>query len=107
MQPGKALVLGSITLTQEKVTMDPPKETKHPAMLVTYLLLPLVYAVVGFVLWPGSSYPPEVKTMVITAIVSGVLGTIVGFWMGTSLGSSRKTDAMNAAIANSTQGEPK
>ena len=72
-------------------------ETKEfwvqPAFWVTVLLLPLVYGVVYAVLYlPG--FTDEVKAMVVASVVSGLLGSIAGFWLGTSWSSSRKTDAL-------------
>jgi hypothetical protein len=71
---------------------------KQPAFWITVLLLPLPYLVVTSVLgiWPQTGvYSDEIKIMVITAIISGVLSGITGFWLGTSFSSSRKTEIMN------------
>lgn len=58
--------------------------------LATLALLPLVYMVVWHVL--TESYAVEIKSMVIGAVVSGVLQTIAQFWLGTSASSQRKTE---------------
>ena len=72
-------------------------ETKEfwvqPAFWVTVLLLPLVYGVVYAVLY-REGFTDEVKAMVVASVVSGLLGSIAGFWLGTSWSSSRKTDAL-------------
>lgn len=71
---------------------------KQPAFWITLLLLPLPYAVVSSVLgiWPtGLSYSDEIRVMVVTAVISGVLSGITGFWLGTSFSSSRKTEMLN------------
>ena len=67
---------------------------KQPAFWITFLLLPLVYGVVGSVMgWFGAAvFTQEVKIMVVSAVMSGVLGGIMGFWMGTSWSSARKTE---------------
>lgn len=69
---------------------------KQPAIWVTAALMPLVYITVMSVLGlmgPGN-FTEETKVMVITAIVSGVLSGITGFWLGTSFSSSRKTELL-------------
>jgi hypothetical protein len=70
---------------------------KQPAFWITILLLPLPYAVVSSVLgiWPtGLNYSDEIRVMVVTAVISGVLSGITGFWLGTSFSSSRKTELL-------------
>lgn len=60
------------------------------AGLITAALLPLVYMVVWLVL--TGKFNPEVQSMVIGAVVSGVLSAISGFWLGSSASSQRKTE---------------
>ena len=50
--------------------------------------LPLVYLVVWRVL--AGPFSAEVQSMVIGAVVSGVLSSITGFWLGSSASSQRK-----------------
>ena len=57
---------------------------------ITAALLPLVYIVVWKVL--TGQFSPEVQSMVIGAVVSGVLSSITGFWLGSSASSQRKTE---------------
>lgn len=66
----------------------------NPAMWMSVLLLPMVYIVVVAVVAGGTEFSDEIKVMVVTAVVTGVLGSITGFWLGTSFGSARKTDAL-------------
>lgn len=70
---------------------DAPAFWKQPAFYITILLLPLVYGTVYQVL-TAASYSDEIRIMVVTAIVSGVLSGITGFWMGTSFSSARKSE---------------
>lgn len=70
---------------------DAPAFWKQPAFYITLLLLPLVYGTVYQVL-TAASYSDEIRIMVVTAIVSGVLSGITGFWMGTSFSSARKSE---------------
>lgn len=57
---------------------------------ITAALLPLVYIVVWFVL--TGTFSSDVQSMVIGAVVSGVLSAITGFWLGSSASSQRKTE---------------
>lgn len=57
---------------------------------VTAALLPLVYMVVWRVL--TGPFSAEVQSMVVGAVVSGVLSAVTGFWLGSSAGSVRKTE---------------
>ena len=53
-------------------------------------MLPLIYMVVWRVL--TGPFSIEIQSMVIGAVVSGVLQAIVQFWLGTSASSQRKTE---------------
>lgn len=64
---------------------------RQPAFWITVALLPLVYGVVWLAL-TSDAMPSEVKSMVVATVVSGVLGAITGFWLGTSFSSQRKTE---------------
>ena len=65
----------------------------NPAVIVAVLVLPLVYMVVSAVVFGvgGQAWSDDVKTLTVTAILSGALGSITGFFLGSSLGSQRKT----------------
>lgn len=64
-----------------------------PALWVAGALIPLVYIVVVAVMF-GSDWTMEVKAMVVSSIISLVLGSITGFFLGTSYGSQQKTQMM-------------
>ena len=64
--------------------------------VATAAMLPLIYMVVWRVL--TGPFSIEIQSMVIGAVVSGVLQAIVQFWLGTSASSQRKTER-EAAIA--------
>ena len=77
---------------------------KLPAIWVTAALLPLAYIVVMAVLgiklpYLGTvtdvAFDSEIRAMVIAAVISGVLGGITGFWLGTSFSSQRKTEIIS------------
>jgi len=69
---------------------------KNPAVIVAILVLPLVYMVVSAVVFGagGQTWSDDVKTLTVTAILSGALGSITGFFLGSSLGSQRKTNIL-------------
>lgn len=62
----------------------------HVSLAITAALLPLVYLTVYYVL--VGDFAAEVKSMVVGAVVSGVLSSITGFWLGSSASSQRKTE---------------
>lgn len=64
---------------------------KSPALWVTAGLLPLAYIVVGAVLF-GEGWTPEIKAMVVSSVISIVLGGVSGYYLGTSYGSQKKTE---------------
>ena len=57
---------------------------------VTAAILPLVYWVTWRVL--TGPFSVEVKSMVVVAVVSGGLGAVTGFWLGSSASSQRKDE---------------
>lgn len=67
---------------------------KNPAFLMATALLPLLYMVAVEILFnpSGQAWSDDIKMMFVTAIISGLLGSITGFFLGSSLGSQRKTE---------------
>jgi len=68
---------------------------RNMALWVTIMLLPLVYITVVAVLFTGD-WTSETKAMVVAAVISGVLGAITGYWLGTSFSSAKKDDRLGA-----------
>lgn len=62
-----------------------------PALWISIALLPLVYMVVGAVLF-GSGWTNDIRAMVVSSIISLVLGSVTGFFLGTSYGSQNRAD---------------
>ena len=62
-----------------------------PALWISAALLPLVYIVVGAVVFM-SGWPQDVRTMVVSSVLSLVLGAVTGYYLGTSYSSARKTE---------------
>ncbi len=67
-----------------------------PALWVSAALLPLVYLVVAAVLF-DEGWTNDIRAMVVSSIISLVLGSVTGFFLGTSYGSQRRADAMVGA----------
>ena len=64
--------------------------------IVAVLLLPLIYMTVATVLGliGTTKFSTEIQSMVVTAVVSGTLGTMVGYFLGSSSGSAQKTEQL-------------
>lgn len=72
----------------------PPQ--RNVALIVAGFLTPLLYIVVIAVTFDlGGAWSDEMRSVVVTAIVTGLLGSITGFFLGSSYGSGRKTDMLN------------
>lgn len=71
-------------------TESPTSFWKSPALIVTGALLPLLYITVIMVLKgdPSSGFTSEMKSMAVSAVISGILGGTVGFWLGSSFTTS-------------------
>ena len=61
-----------------------------PAFWISMSLLPLLYGTVYLVLTGADpSFSGELKAAISSAVVTGILGAIVGFWLGASFTTSR------------------
>ncbi len=67
----------------------------NPALWVSAAVLPLVYYVVYRVIGAEQGvFSEEIRVMVVTAVISGVLGSVTGFWLGSSASSRHKDEAL-------------
>ena len=63
---------------------------KMPAFWVTAMLMPLLYGTVYLVLTGGAEFfSSEVRAAIASAVVTGVLGGCIGFWLGSSYTTSK------------------
>jgi len=63
---------------------------KMPAFWVTAMLMPLLYGTVYLVLTgDADSFSSEVRAAIASAVVTGVLGGCIGFWLGSSYTTSK------------------
>lgn len=74
----------------DQAAMQQGKPWLSPALWVAVLILPLVYLVVAAVMF-GEGWTNDIRAMVVSSIISLVLGSITGFFLGTSYGSQQKT----------------
>lgn len=65
---------------------------RNPAFVIALAILPLVYMVATSILFGvgQQTWSDDIKMMFVTAVVSGALGSITGFFLGSSLGSQKK-----------------
>jgi muramidase (phage lysozyme) len=68
---------------------------KNPGFIMACLLSPLIYMVVYKTMW-DPTFSEQLKTVVVTAVLSGLLGALTGFYFGSSLSSAKKDDALVA-----------
>lgn len=69
---------------------------KNPAFIVSMVLLAPVYAVIGSVIGLyGVQWDDNVK-MLVVGIISNVVSGTMGFWLGSSFGSQKKTDSLTS-----------
>ena len=74
----------------DQAAMQQGKPWMSPALWVAVLILPLVYLVVAAVMF-GEGWTNDIRAMVVSSIISLVLGSITGFFLGNSYGSQQKT----------------
>lgn len=109
MNPLEARVLSAITLSQPEQPMPPNPPPPVPywqqgSFAITLVLMPILYYVVGVVLWPGNGYSVELKSIVITAALISTVAAITGFWLAGSHGS--KPSGSDDDPGRSTKPEP-
>jgi hypothetical protein len=62
------------------------------------LILPAIYLVIAAVLF-GDGWSDTVRTMVVTAVISGGLATVVNYFLGSSAGSKASGDVVREIAA--------
>lgn len=69
---------------------------KNPAFIIAMVLTPLIYMVAVELLFnpSGQNWSDDIKMMFVTAIVSGLLGSVTGFFLGSSFGSQKKDESL-------------
>ena len=67
---------------------------KNSAFIFWMTVVPLVYGGVYAVLFGDGNFSDDAKMMVLTALFTGILGAGTGFFLGSSLGSQRKTNML-------------
>lgn len=86
---------GGIVEARKLVNHDGPWWHQFASLpfAVILLLMPMIYFVIFHVI-TGPGWTQEIRASVVSAVISGVLFAIVGFALGTSYGSQRKTNLL-------------
>jgi len=66
----------------------------------------LITMLFGFVYFFLAAFIYEVKDPQITICVVSLMTGVFGYWLGSSLGSSKKQDTLDAIQKNSAEGDP-
>lgn len=62
---------------------------RMPAFWISMALLPLLYGTVYAVLTGAEGFTNELRAAIASSVVTGVLGAVAGFWLGSSFTTSR------------------
>ena len=62
---------------------------RMPAFWISLALLPLLYGTVYAVLTGAEGFTNELRAAIASSVVTGVLGAVAGFWLGSSFTTSR------------------
>lgn len=72
--------------------------------------LSILTIIFGFTFFFLAAFVYDVRDPQITICVVGLMGTVFGFWLGSSLGSSKKQDTLDAiqknVSADAPEGDP-
>lgn len=81
------------------VEMAVIKPARNYVLWMSLAIIPLVYMVTAAVTFNlGSDWPSDTRTMVVSLVVGGALGSVTGFWLGSSQGSHTKEKALQDRI---------
>jgi lysozyme len=72
---------------------------KMPAFWISLALMPLLYGTVYAVLTGAEGFTNELRAAIASSVVTGVLGAVAGFWLGSSFTTSRSR-GLGATPAN-------
>lgn len=87
---------GVVAAREANIAQSAIDPKRNLALWISLALMPLLYITVGAVLF-DDGWTSDVKAMVVASIVSGLLGALTGYWLGTSFSSARKDDRMAAS----------
>jgi len=72
-----------------RAAAEPAPFYKMPAFWISLALLPLLYGTVWLVLTGAEGFTNELRAAIASSVVTGVLGAVAGFWLGSSFTTSR------------------
>jgi hypothetical protein len=93
---------GGISAAREfsaRTAADGASFIRMPAFWISLALLPLLYGTVYAVLTGGDGFTSELRAAIASSVVTGVLGAVAGFWLGSSFTTSRSR-GLNATPAS-------
>jgi lysozyme len=93
---------GGISAAREfsaRTATDGASFIRMPAFWISLALLPLLYGTVYAVLTGGDGFTSELRAAIASSVVTGVLGAVAGFWLGSSFTTSRSR-GLNATPAS-------
>ena len=62
---------------------------RMPAFWISLTLMPLLYGTVYLVLTGGQDFSGELRAAIASSVVTGILGGVIGFWLGSSFTTSK------------------
>lgn len=81
--------IGAAREFSAKTAADGASFIRMPAFWISLALLPLLYGTVYAVLTGGDGFTSELRAAIASSVVTGVLGAVAGFWLGSSFTTSR------------------
>ena len=73
---------------------------------IARVAISIITVLCGFTFFFLAAFVYEVKDSQITICVVGLMSTVYGFWIGSSLGSSKKQDTLDAIQKSMSEGDP-
>lgn len=81
--------IGAAREFSAKAAADNVSFVRMPAFWISMALLPLLYGTVYAVLTGAEGFTSELRAAIASSVVTGVLGAVAGFWLGSSFTTSR------------------
>lgn len=81
--------IGAAREFSAKTAADGASFVRMPAFWISIALLPLLYGTVYAVLTGGDGFTSELRAAIASSVVTGVLGAVAGFWLGSSFTTSK------------------
>ena len=73
---------------------------RMPAFWISLILMPLLYGTVYLVLTGGQDFSGELRAAIASSVVTGILGGVIGFWLGSSFTTSKSRGLGAEPVSN-------